>query len=671
MDEVPDSRQFDESDEVENPDSGLVEQLERLHEQVLSEGTSDPLSSAAEDSLTPRLQAARQLLGLIEQVRTAESAGILDRSSPPADVLLVDMKQPLGPYRLIREIGRGGMGIVFLARDSRLDRNVAIKIVAPHRLASAEWLSQFQREARAASALNHPNILTVYEIGLENDQHYIATELVEGESLRAKILTGQMTMDQAHSYAEQLASAVAAAHSVGVVHRDLKPDNIMIREDGLLKVLDFGLAKYVPVTDANATDGRSASLTGYASQPGIILGTMRYMSPEQARGLPVDVRTDIFSLGVMLYEMLTGHHPFEAATSSDVLAAILDRAPLPLRELRTEVPGEIVRIVMRALSKDRDQRYPAATDLLRDLRQLKHVGSTEYGTHSQSVAGDARMPTRMRDAVELELVHQIEAADIPVVRYAVSGDVNIAFQVVGDGPFDLVFVMGWVSHLEWFWREATFAAFLNRLATFSRVILFDKRGTGLSDKVPVDQLPTLEQRMDDVRAVMEAVGSQRAVLCGVSEGGPMCTLFAATYPEKTIALAMIGCYARRLWAEDYPWGPTDQQRQHFLDEIRRDWGGPVGIDEQRAFARRGRRLSTLVGDLLADGRQSWRCPGVNQHERTDRHPAHPAHDSSSHVGHPPNGRSLPTGGRRPIPLGTDSRLQIRRIARRRSLAICG
>jgi pimeloyl-ACP methyl ester carboxylesterase len=164
--------------------------------------------------------------------------------------------------------------------------------------------------------------------------------------------------------------------------------------------------------------------------------------------------------------------------------------------------------------------------------------------------------------------------------YAGSGEVNIAYQVIGDAPLDLVFVMGWVSHLEYFWREPNFARFLLRLASFSRLILFDKRGTGLSDRVPINELPTLEQRMDDVRAVMDAVGSERAALCGVSEGGPMCSLFAATYPEKTSALVMIGTYAKRLRDDDYPWAPTTEERRHFFEEIRAHWGGPVGIEER-------------------------------------------------------------------------------------------
>ncbi|MBV9959463.1 MAG: adenylate/guanylate cyclase domain-containing protein [Acidobacteria bacterium] len=168
----------------------------------------------------------------------------------------------------------------------------------------------------------------------------------------------------------------------------------------------------------------------------------------------------------------------------------------------------------------------------------------------------------------------------PETRYARSGDVNIAYQVIGDAPLDLVFVMGWVSHLEYFWEEPSFARFLTRLASFSRLILFDKRGTGLSDRVPNNELPTLEQRMDDVRAVLEAVGSERAALIGVSEGGPMCSLFAATYPEKTIALVMIGTYAKRIADADYPWAPSAEERQRFYELMQREWGGPVGIVER-------------------------------------------------------------------------------------------
>ncbi len=185
-------------------------------------------------------------------------------------------------------------------------------------------------------------------------------------------------------------------------------------------------------------------------------------------------------------------------------------------------------------------------------------------------------PEMLSDAVPAEL----PPAPKPETHYVQNGDVNIAYQVVGSGDLDIVFVMGWVSHLEYFWEEPHFAAFLNRLASFSRLILFDKRGTGLSDRVPLAELPTLEQRMEDVHAVMDAVGSERAVLIGISEGGPMCSLFAATYPDRTAALVMIGTYAKRIRDDDYPWGVSAEDRDKFFDLMRRDWGKPVGVEER-------------------------------------------------------------------------------------------
>jgi pimeloyl-ACP methyl ester carboxylesterase/DNA-binding winged helix-turn-helix (wHTH) protein len=185
-----------------------------------------------------------------------------------------------------------------------------------------------------------------------------------------------------------------------------------------------------------------------------------------------------------------------------------------------------------------------------------------------------------RQATSAPVVQRTETVEAPETRYTRNGDVNIAYQVLGEGPVDIVFVMGWVSHLEYFWTEPRFARFLRRLSSLGRLILFDKRGTGLSDRVPLDRLPTLEQRMDDVRAVMDAAGSNRAVLCGVSEGGAMSALFAATYPEKTAGLVMIGSYAKRLRDATYPWGPTEAQREEFLEEIQEHWGGPIGLKER-------------------------------------------------------------------------------------------
>jgi pimeloyl-ACP methyl ester carboxylesterase/DNA-binding winged helix-turn-helix (wHTH) protein/class 3 adenylate cyclase len=226
-----------------------------------------------------------------------------------------------------------------------------------------------------------------------------------------------------------------------------------------------------------------------------------------------------------------------------------------------------VREIRRALGDDSHQPRYIETAHRRGYRFIAPVTVVTSPSADAPLVAPASLTPPAPSPVEPPL---------PTTRYARSGDVNIAYQVVGNGPIDLVFVMGWVSHLDYFWREPSFARFLTRLASFSRLILFDKRGTGLSDRVA--ELPTLEQRMDDVRAVLDAVGSRNAALLGISEGGPLCSLYATTYPERTLALVMIGTYAKRRWAPDYPWAPTPEQREHFFDEIRRNWGGPVGID---------------------------------------------------------------------------------------------
>lgn len=232
-----------------------------------------------------------------------------------------------------------------------------------------------------------------------------------------------------------------------------------------------------------------------------------------------------------------------------------------------------ISILRKALGVTKEGEHYIQTVPKRGYRFVGDVRAT--GGDEESVVVRESTHDITRKQLEPELLQRP-----PETMYARSGDVNIAYQVIGDAPLDLVFVMGWVSHLEYFWREPSFARFLLRLASFSRLILFDKRGTGLSDHVPINQLPTLEQRMDDVRAVMDAVGSERAALCGVSEGGPMCSLFAATYPEKTLALVMIGTYAKRIRDDEYPWAPTLEQREQFFEVMRKQWGGPVGIDER-------------------------------------------------------------------------------------------
>jgi DNA-binding winged helix-turn-helix (wHTH) protein/pimeloyl-ACP methyl ester carboxylesterase/class 3 adenylate cyclase len=259
------------------------------------------------------------------------------------------------------------------------------------------------------------------------------------------------------------------------------------------------------------------------------------------------------------------------AQNISILRKALGESAMGLKFIET-VTKRGYRFVADVRKCSEDERLPEANE-------STQPASTPQPETAQPVVVESKTPDTKAQTGELPLPIVAQPRQLaPETRYAQSGDVNIAYQVIGDGPLDLVFVMGWVSHLEYFWAEPSFARFLTRLASFSRLILFDKRGTGLSDRVPINELPTLEQRMDDVRVVMEAVGSKRAALCGVSEGGPMCSLFAATYPEKTNALVMIGTYAKRIRDVDYPWAPTPEEREEFYEEMRRHWGTPVGLE---------------------------------------------------------------------------------------------
>jgi serine/threonine protein kinase/tetratricopeptide (TPR) repeat protein len=276
----------------------------------------------------------------------------------------------IGHYRIESLIGVGGMGEVYLARDERLGRKAALKLL-PDRLTTDETqLSRFKNEARSASALNHPNILTVYEIGAEGNVQFIATEFIEGVTLRASIASGRMNSHAALEIAVQVASALTAAHEAGVVHRDIKPENIMLRPDGYVKVLDFGIAKLTEQRPAS-DDHTVETTAGLKTRPGLVLGTAHYMSPEQARGQKVDARTDIWSLGVVLYEMVGGSPPFRGETPSDCIASILTTEPPPLSGVLPDVPHKLESILQKALRKNSDERYQTINEMLADLRILK------------------------------------------------------------------------------------------------------------------------------------------------------------------------------------------------------------------------------------------------------------------------------------------------------------
>src|SRR5499426_877163 len=282
----------------------------------------------------------------------------------------------IGHYQLLSKLGEGGMGEVFLAQDERLGRRVALKVLPAEFTSNRDRLRRFEQEARAASALNHPNIITIHEIGQtkieSGDLHFIAQEFIEGQTLRRRIEQGALSLLDALDVAIQAASALQVAHAESIVHRDIKPENIMLRPDGFIKILDFGLAKLLaPLPAQSRYEVEKSTLAPGRTAPGMILGTASYMSPEQARGLEVDARSDIWSLGVVLYETLTGQEPFKGETFTDVIVSIIERDPPPLSRSLSKTPPELERIVMKALAKRCDERYQTIKDLAIDLKNLK------------------------------------------------------------------------------------------------------------------------------------------------------------------------------------------------------------------------------------------------------------------------------------------------------------
>ncbi|MDQ3750055.1 MAG: protein kinase [Acidobacteriota bacterium] len=276
----------------------------------------------------------------------------------------------LGRYEIHSLLGAGGMGEVYLAQDTRLRRKVALKILPENIAQDSDRLRRFEQEAFAASALNHPNILTVHEFGAEKGVHFLATELVEGETLRETINKDELNLTDALNIAEQTAFALSAAHAAGIVHRDLKPENIMIRRDGIVKVLDFGLAKLTE-EDKSSVDTEAATRAKVQTNPGTVMGTVAYMSPEQAKGKDTDARTDIWSLGVVLYEMVSSELPFTGETANERIASILKSEPLPLSHYISDVSTELERIIGKTLRKNREERCQNVKDLWLDLKDLK------------------------------------------------------------------------------------------------------------------------------------------------------------------------------------------------------------------------------------------------------------------------------------------------------------
>ncbi len=320
------------------------------------------------------------------------------------------LPEQIGPYRVIKALGMGGMGEVYLTHDERLNRPVAVKLLLGYDSAASDRVKRFRREALAASALNHPNILTIYEIGEDGGHPFIATEFVDGQTLQDLIKKGTIAADRAIEIAIQIGSALSAAHAAGIIHRDIKPANIMVRADGLLKVLDFGVAKY-------SDDGGPSNQSQTETEAGTVIGTAAYMSPEQARGLPLDSRTDLWSAGAILYELVTGVRPFQGETALDTMAAVIEKPAAPFSVYRIDVPAELERIVFKALEKDRDRRYQSASEMVADLKKL--AKNLEAGSVIAATSKAASPPER--DVISIAVLPFINMSADPENEYFCDG----------------------------------------------------------------------------------------------------------------------------------------------------------------------------------------------------------------------------------------------------------
>jgi serine/threonine protein kinase/tetratricopeptide (TPR) repeat protein len=394
-------------------------QVEQLYHAALErdeESRADFLDHACAGDEGLRRE-VESLLGYEERAEKFIEAPALEVAARMmAQEKIATVSQSINQYKIISPIGAGGMGEVYLAEDTRLKRRVALKFLPAHLIEDKQHLRRFEQEAQAVAALSHPNLCVIHEVvEAEDGRQCIVMEYVEGITLRERIAEHPMKIDEALDVAIQVASALSAAHAAGIVHRDIKLENIMLRRDGYVKVLDFGIAKLTE-HQPSSTDSEAATKTLFKTSPGMLIGTVSYMSPEQARGLPVDARTDLWSLGVVLYEVVSGQQPFTGTTQTDVIISIVEREPVPLSECVTGVPTELERIVKRALTKDREKRYPTADELLADLKSLRQGAiKSELGRSTHAIPTKSSTELKPRQVSTTGFASGLKHSRTPIV----------------------------------------------------------------------------------------------------------------------------------------------------------------------------------------------------------------------------------------------------------------
>jgi serine/threonine protein kinase len=422
--------------------SNTPERLKKIQE--LFHGALSLQPSARAAFLAEGCGSDRGLLDEVESLISAherEGSFIDSPAGQPVAEMLASLAsesyigQTIGSFRILSQLGRGGMGEVYLAEDSKLGRKVALKLLPPEFTMRQDLVRRFSLEARAASGLNHPNIVTVYEIGQTGSSEYIATEYIQGETLRQHFARGRMSLREVVDVVIQVADALAAAHGAGIVHRDIKPENIMLRPDGYVKILDFGLAKAISDqrSRGQGADLEAPTLVKMETEPGALIGTVYYMAPEQARGLNVDARADIFSVGVVAYEMIAGRRPFGGETNLDALISTLEKEPAPLSSLAPDAPPELQRIVSKALRKNREERYQTIKEMLIDLKNLREELAFE-AKRDRSGSPELGATTQVQQSVVTDGAKAIPTSPLKRRRFtpaAIGGLIVLVIGIVG------------------------------------------------------------------------------------------------------------------------------------------------------------------------------------------------------------------------------------------------